>query len=243
MFSDLTNTRDFMKGYPIEPPEYHIKKLDNLYVSILSQNPEMNLLFNPAMGQMGGTTGGGTNQMYGNLESQYINGYQVDLNGNITLPFLGTIKVEGATIQAAESRIKIKALDYLKEPSIKIRLLNFRVTVLGEVTTPGTYYNYDKSLSVIDAISMAKGITDFAEIDKILIMRKSESGTETFRLNLKQSQNVLNSEAFYLQPDDIVYVEPGKNKNARLNSQGTLLMFSGITTLLLLANFVYNLNN
>lgn len=241
MFSDLTSSRDFLKGYPINPPEYQIKKLDNLYVSILSQNPEMNTLFNPASGQMGVT--GGTFQMYGDLSSQYINGYQVDLNGDIYLPFLGAIKVEGATIQAAESRIMAKALDFLKEPSVKVRLLNFRVTILGEVNNPGTYYNYDKSISVIDAISKANGITDFAVIEKVLVMRKTESGTETFRLNLQQSQNVLNSEAYYLQPDDIVYIEPGRNKNTRLNAQSTLLVFSGVTTLLLILNFLSNINN
>jgi len=241
MLDDLRDSRDFLKGFPISPPEYQIKKLDNLYVSILTQDPEMNLLYNPAMGQLGPQ--GGTFQMYGDLTSQNLNGYQVDLNGNVNLPFLGAVKVEGATIPAAEARIKAKALDFLKEPSVKVKLLNFRVTVLGEVNVPGTYYNYDKSISIIDAISMAKGITDFAVINNILVMRKVEGGTQTFRLDLQNSQSVLNSEAFYLQPDDVVYLEPGKNKNTRLNSQSTLLIFSGITTLMLIINFVYNVNN
>jgi polysaccharide biosynthesis/export protein len=244
LFSDLTNNRDLLQGYPINPPEYQIKKQDNLYVSILSQNPEMNLLFNPAMGQIGSTSAAtGTGQMYGELSSQYINGYQVDQKGNINLPFLGAINVEGATIQAAEARIKARALDFLKEPSIKVKLLNFRVTILGEVNAPGTYYNYDKSISVVDAISMARGITDFAEINKVLVMRKTDRGTQTFRLNLQQSHEVLNSEAFYLQPDDIVYLEPGKIKNTRLNSQSYLLVISGITTLVLILNLINNVKN
>ncbi len=242
MFTDISSNRDFLQGYPISPPEYQIKRLDNLYVSILSQNPEMNLLFNPAMGQTGSTSTS-TTQMYGELSSQYINGYQVDLKGNINLPFLGAINVEGATIQAAEARIRAKALDFLKEPSIKVKLLNYRVTILGEVNMPGTYYNYDKSISVIDAISMAKGITDFGEIDKVLVMRKTDRGTQTYRLNLQQSQDVLNSEAYFLQPDDVVYIAPGKNKNTRLNSQSILLAISGITTLVLILNLINNVNN
>lgn len=239
LLTDIQADQDFLRNMPQDAPVYHIKKDDNLYVSILSQNPEMNLLYNPAMAQ---TTGyqTGTQQMYGDLASQYLNGYQVDQEGNIDLPILGKIFVEGASIPVAESKIIIKALEFLKSPTVKVKLLNYKITVLGEVNTPGTYYNYDKSISVLDALSMAHGITDFAQIDNILVMRHTDLGTETFRLNLQSSHSILNSKAYFLQPDDIVYVEPGRNKNAKLRAPSLLLFFSAMTTLAVVFTVFYN---
>ncbi len=231
LLDDLKEEQSFLNDQPPYTPDYIVKKGDNLYVSILSQNPEMNLLYNPASQNNGGETG--TQQMYGSLASQYINGYLVDKGGNISLPILGKIHVEGVSIPIVESQVKVKALEYLKDPTVKVKLLNYKVTVLGEVNMPGTYYNYDKSISVLDALSMAKGITDFAQTDKVLVLRHTDKGTKTYRLNLRSSSNLLNSEAYFLQPDDIIYVEPGKNKNARLRSPSAVLIFSGITTLAL----------
>lgn len=238
---DLESSKEFLRGLPKEAPEYHIKKDDNLYVSILSQNPEMNLLYNPAMAQATGNQTG-TQQMYGTLSIQYLNGYLVDEQGNISLPILGKIHVEGATVQQAESKIMIKALEYLKDPTVKVKLLNYKITVLGEVQNPGVYYNYDKSISVLDAISMASGNTNFARIEKVLVMRHTDQGTETHRINLQVSKSLLNSEAYFLQPDDIVYIEPGRNKNTQLNSPALFLAFSGISTMVLILTLILNNN-
>jgi polysaccharide export outer membrane protein len=242
LVSDLESQEEVLSNMPKDPPVYHIKKNDNLYVSILSQNPEMNILYNPAMAQAGGVQTG-TQQMYGDLSSQYLNGYQVDENGNINLPILGKIDVEGTSIPVAESRILIKALEYLKSPTVKVKLLNYKITVLGEVKMPGTYYNYDKSISVLDAISMANGNTDFAQLDRVLVMRHTDKGTEIHRINLLSSNSLLNSKAYFLQPDDIVYVEPGKNKNTGLRSQAALLALSVVTTVTLVISFIYNISN
>lgn len=242
MLSDLESQKEFLRNMPQDPPVYNIKKDDNLYVSVLSQNPEMNLLYNPAMVQSG-TSQSGTQQMYGSLSSQYLNGYQVDQDGNISLPILGKISVEGVSIPVAESKIMIRSMEYLKDPTVKVKLLNYKITVLGEVVNPGTYYNYDKSISVLDAISMAKGITDFAQLDQVLVMRHTDKGTETYRLNMQLSSNLLNSEAYFLQPDDIVYVEPGKNKNTALRAPSALLALSVVTTVALVFSLVYNISN
>ncbi|NJN24881.1 MAG: sugar transporter [Cyclobacteriaceae bacterium] len=236
---DVGEGEDFLRSLPKEPPPYLIRPNDNLYVSILTQNPEMNMLYNPATPQTTNAQAG-TQQMYGELTSQYLNGYPVDKEGYIVLPVLGKINVEGMTLQDAEIRIKTKAMEYLKEATVKVKLLNYKITVLGEVNTPGIYYNYDKSISVLDILSKAHGNTDFAEIDHVLVLRHKEKGTETFRINLKSSTQLLNSDAYYLQPDDIVYVEPGRNKNIKLRSPAVLLYFSGITTLVLIINLINN---
>lgn len=236
---DLTSDKEFLRALPKDAPEYHIKMDDNLYISVLSQNQEMNLLYNPALAQSLGSQAG-TQQMYGTLQSQFVNGYQVDEEGMVNLPILGKIHLEGVSIPDAESKIMIKALEYLKEPTVKVKLLNYKITVLGEVKKPGTYYNYDKSISILDAISMANGITNFAQLENVLVMRHTDQGTESHRVNLQSSSNLLNSDVFFLQPDDIVYVEPGRNKNTQLRSQETLLIFSGITALTLVMTLILN---
>lgn len=239
---DLEASEEFLRGLPKEAPEYRIKKDDNLYVSILSQNPEMNLLYNPALAQSTGNQTG-TQQMYGTLPIQYLNGYLVDEQGNINLPILGKINVEGATIPVAESKIMIKALEYLKEPSVKVKLLNYKITVLGEVQNPGVYYNYDESISVLDAISMANGNSNFARIEKVLILRHTDQGTETHRINLQSSKSLLMSKAYFIQPGDIVYIEPGRNKNTQLNSPTLLLAFSAVSTVVLVLSLALNYSN
>ncbi len=235
---DVGTGQDFLRAVPQEVPEYHIRTSDNLYVSILSQNPEMNQLYNPALAQNSGNQTG-TQQMYGELSSQFLNGYQVDLGGYITLPVLGKIRVDGLTPAEAEIRIKARASEYLKEPTVKVKLLNYKITVLGEVTKPGVYYNYDKSINVLDAISMANGNTDYAEINNVLVLRHIQTGTETYRLNLTSSRALLTSNAYYLQPDDIVYVEPAKYKNIKLKTPTILLVLSSITTVVLILSFIY----
>lgn len=240
ILDDLQDEQSFLTDQPPYTPDYIVKKGDNLYVSILSMNTEMNQLYNPAVAQSSGQETG-TQIMYGSLASQFINGYLVDKGGNISLPIIGKIHVEGVSIPIVESQVKVKALEYLKDPTVKVKLLNYKVTVLGEVNTPGTYYNYDKSMSILDALSMAKGITDFAQTDKVLVLRHTDKGTKTYRLNLQSSSSLLNSEAYFLQPDDIVYIEPGKNKNTKLRAPSAVLIFSGITTLALVISVILQL--
>lgn len=224
------------------PQEYIIKTNDNLYISILSLNPELNAIYNPAIpanaGNLGGVSGG-TSSNYGEPSSQYLNGYIVNNTGYIDLPVIGQILVDGLTIPEAESKIKLRASEFLKEPSVKVKLLSFKVTVLGEVSNPGIYYNYNISFTVLDAISLANGNTDFSNISKVRVLRQTQAGIVAHRLNL-QNYDFLSSEAFYLQPDDVIYIEPAKYKNVALKTPVVTLMLTTVTTLLLIATFIQN---
>lgn len=212
--------------------EYVIKTNDNLYVDIQSMSPEVNAMFNPTKGM--GTTGG-TQQHYGQPSSQYLNGFQVDFSGNVMLPVIGKVAVAGKTLNAAREVIQLKADEYIKDAMVKVKLLSFKITVLGEVKNPGMYYNYNNNMTVLDGISMASGVTDYGRIQKVLIMRTSEKGSKTFRLDLS-NKKFLSSEAFFLQPNDVVYVEPDKYKNVKLNSPMYSLFLSTVSTLILILN-------
>lgn len=225
-----------------KPQDYVIKINDNLYVSILTSNPELNAIYNPAVPSnisMIGGGAGGTGSNYGTPESQYLNGYMVTKEGFIDLPIIGKIHVDGLTLPEAEEKIKFRAIEFLKEPSVKVKLLSFKVTVLGEVNRPGIYYNYNVSFTVLDAISLANGNTDYSNITKVRVLRQTPAGMIAHRLNM-QNYDFLSSEAFYLQPDDIIYVEPAKYKNVSLKAPVVTLILTTVTTVLLVATFIQN---
>lgn len=226
-----------------KPQEYIIKKNDNLYVSILSLNPELNAIYNSAVpGNVGIGGFGGTSTNYGEPSSQLLNGYMVNKDGFIELPIFGEILVDGLTLAEAEAKIKLTASEYIKDPTVKVKLLSFKVTVLGEVSVPGIYYNYNVSFTILDALSLANGNTDFSNISKVKVLRQSTAGIVTYKLNL-QDYEFLSSEAFYLQPDDVIYVQPSKYKNIPLRTPIWVLVLSGVTTLVLIATFVNTIQN
>lgn len=227
----LNNTKDqeVLKGIPSKLSEYLIKINDNLYVDIQSMSPEVNAMFNPAKGI---PTQAGVQQNYGQLSGQYLNGFQVDLSGDVHLPVIGKIALAGLSLKQARESIQLRVDEYIKDATVKVKLLSFKVTVLGEVKKAGVYYNYSNNMTVLDGISMANGVTDYGRIQRVLVLRPSDEGSKTFRLDLS-NKNFLSSEAFFLQPNDVVYVEPDKYKNVKLNSPIYSLFLSTLSTLIL----------
>lgn len=235
MFQDLSGNVSLYE-LPGDAPEYLIKPFDNLYLSILTLDPQVNQLFNPSTVGGNGMTSG-TQQMYGDRASQYINGYMVTEEGFVSLPILGLIKVTGLNLQEAQEQIKQRAEEYLKEPNVKVKVLNFKVNVTGEVVKPDLYYNYEGNLNIIDAISMAGGITQFANLQDVLVIRHNENETKTYNLNLT-NKSVYLSNVFYLQPNDIVYVKPNKYKRSNENSNIYSLILSTVSTVLVAATLL-----
>lgn len=215
--------------------EHVLKSGDILYVSIKSTSPEVNQLFNPEA-NMEMNSGYGY-QKYTTPSGAYLYGFEIDLEGNIELPIMGKIKVAGVSVSKVESIVQAKADEYLRDAIVKVKLLNFKVTVLGEVRSPGVYYNYNNSITVIEAIALANGNTDYASIKKVMVLRPFPDGNKSFMLDLN-SKNIFMSEAYYLQPNDYVIIQPDKNKNFQLNSQAYSLMFSSISMMLAVLGFI-----
>jgi polysaccharide export outer membrane protein len=117
--------------------------------------------------------------------------------------------------------------------------LNYKVTVIGEVTNPGVHYNYNPEFTVFDAISMASGTKNTALLTNVLVLRQIGDQTKTYRLNLK-SISAINSEGYNLLPNDVVIVPPGKNKNLELQTPIFSLVFSSlaiVTSILLILTY------
>jgi len=224
-----------ISGVSREIAEYKIKPYDNLYVSIRTLNPEVNQLFEGTTSTSGYQTG--TEQMYGTPVSQYINGYQVDSLGTISLPIIGIVDVNGLTMKQVKENIQKKSLEFLKDPTVKVKLLSFKFNIDGEVKNPGVYYSYTEKLNILEAIAIARGVTDNARIKNTLLIRETEKGSKIFHIDLT-SKKLFTSEAYYLQPNDMIYIEPGKNKKMELNTTSYSLFLTTITTVLVLLNFL-----
>ncbi len=230
---DLENQEEQV-GIPAPTTIYKIKSSDNLYIDIQTMNPEINALFNPSKGS---GYQSGTQQNFGDLSSQYLNGFMVDKGGYVKLPIIGKIKVENKTLSEAEELIQNKAYEYLKDATVKVKLLNFKITVLGEVNNPGVYFNYNEYFTILDGISMASGETDYSQISNVKVLRTTEHGSKSYILDLTK-KNFLTSEAYYLQPNDVIYVEPAGAKSRQINTPLYSLVLSSVSTIVLLLNFI-----
>jgi polysaccharide biosynthesis/export protein len=228
---------EIMKSIPIQSIDRKLNIGDILYVSIKSMNPEVNLLFNPETNMQAG--GGSDFQKFTTPSGAYLYGFEIDPEGNIKLPMLGKIQVSGTPVSQVESIVQKRADEFLKDAIVKVKLLNYKVTVLGEVRSPGDYYNYNNSITVLQAIAMANGNTDYAAIQKVMVVRPFPEGNKSYLLDLS-SKDVYLSEAFFLQPNDYVLVQPDKNKNISLNAQAYSMILSGIAILLSTYGIFFN---
>jgi len=189
-------------------------------------NNDLNFLFNPEEGMQNSSNF----SYFEKFESQKqtsIYGYIVDKKGDITLPLIGKIKVAEHFMQDIESVVKLRADQFLKNTVVKVKILNYRVIVLGEVNSPGVYYNYNDNLTILDALAMANGNSDYANIKKVTIMRAESKGKRIYHLNLTKKES-LSSPAFYLQPNDYIIVNPNRSKNIQLNYQIAYLSLSSL---------------
>lgn len=229
--------KEIIKGLAGQATGYILKTGDILYVSIKSMNPEVNILFNPETNMEANSYS--SFQKYLTPSGAYLYGFEIDNEGNINLPMFGKIQVSGIPIAAVEPVVQKKADEFLNDAIVKVKLLNFKITVLGEIRNPNTYYFYDNSLTVLEALALANGNTDFASIKKVMVVRPFPGGRKTYILDLSSKDCYL-SEAFYLQPNDLVIVQPDKYKNFQLNSQAYSLIFSSLSILLAVLGFVIN---
>lgn len=196
-----------------------IQPNDLLTITVSAANLEAVQPFNlpvtsaPRLGEVGGT-------VQGNMQ---IQSYLVDSDGNIEFPVLGTVKVSGLTRQELIEKLKNEISAYVQNPIVNIKIVNFQVTVLGEVNRPGTFTVPDERLSLSKALGLAGDLTIYGRRDNVMILRETGDSKEYKYVDLTQS-DFLNSPYYYLQQNDVVYVEPNKaqlqgasyNRNAQV---------------------------
>ena len=187
-----------------------IQKDDILGITVSSLNIEASAIFN--MGNTSSAQGGGSGD-----PTLTANGFRVDRNGAIQLPLIGSIEVAGLTTVAARTLIESKLITYLKEPVVSLRLINFKVSVLGDVANPGVYPVQNERVSAAEALSMAGDLTITAVRNNVLLVRENAGKREYIRLDL-QKKDFFNSPYYYLQNNDVLYVQPSNAKYASVDS-------------------------
>lgn len=189
-----------------------IQKDDILAITVSSLNPEASAIFNL------GTTSSNQGNAVGNVNPAITaNGFLVDKKGEIQFPLIGSLPVEGLTTAAARELIQSKLVTFLKEPVVSLRLINFKVSVLGDVVRPGTYPVQNERVSVAEALSMAGDLSITAVRNNVLLVREVQGQRKFIRLDL-HSKDLFNSPYFYLQNNDVLYIQPGNAKYASVDS-------------------------
>jgi len=211
-----------------EYQEYHLGVGDNLYIKVQSLDQKSNEFFN--RDQQNRSSG------Y-NDASIYLESYTVDQEGNIFFPFIGPIKVVGLTIDQTKLKIEEVMNKYLKETTIIVKLVNFNITFVGEIRRPGEYKVYQDKINIFEAISLAGDITDYGNKNEVKLMRMSDDGMVLHILDLTK-EDILESPYFYLKPNDVIYIEPLKGKQFAFATFPYALLFSTITTLIVLLTFI-----
>lgn len=182
-----------------------IQPSDILSIIVGSLNPEANEVFNTP----NQFTTASTN--YSNTGGPRVQplGYLVDLNGNIEIPLVGKMKIAGLNTADAADSIRSKLQNYLKEPSVIVRNLNFKVSVLGEVKYPGVFVIPDEKITLPEVLSLAGDLTIYGNRANVMVVREENGKREYARVNLT-SREIFDSPYYYLHKNDMVYIEPVK---------------------------------
>jgi polysaccharide export outer membrane protein len=179
----------------------------------------------------------GMNNAVPNTVMLYINGYSVDPEGNINFPELGYVNVAGKTLEEVTQQLSTKLGSYLQKPTVKIKLVSYKIAVLGEVRTPGYYYFFNDRVTIFEAIGMAGDLTDVADRSKVKIVRNTAKGVEVKYINLLQA-DLLQQETFFMSPNDMIYVQPLPAKNFRINLPALSFATSGLSLVLIIISLL-----
>jgi polysaccharide biosynthesis/export protein len=208
-----------------------IEPEDVLGINVTSLNPEASAIFNYNLSTVTGTNNA--------ANSNPVVGYLVDKKGEIYLPLVGQMKVSGYTTSEVRDLIRKKLLTYLREPVVNIRLLNFKVSVLGDVARPGSFPVQSERITITEALSLAGDLNITAERKNIVLVREKEGEREFIPIDLT-SKKLFSSPYYYLKNNDVLYVQPGNTKYASVDNSyrtvGLLLSALSIVAIILTRN-------
>lgn len=224
-FSDIDSQSNYnVKIESSVDPKIQPDDLLKITVSSLSQ--ESNMLFNAGI-----LTTTGNN----NVSTSPLNdGYLVDKEGEINFPVLGKIKIGGLTKDEAIEEVSFRLREYVKDPIVNIRFMNFKVTVIGEVARPSTFTVATEKITILEALGLAGDMTAYGKRENVLVIRDKDGVRSANRLNLND-KSILSSPYYYLTQNDVVYVEPDKMKAIQTNVNPNRTQFITIASSVLVA--------
>lgn len=215
----------------VTPSAYKILPYDNLYIRVITPDPQWSVLFNTMPVGAGGAV---------TEESAGLFGYTVDSEGRIEIPFVGKIEVGGKTLSEIKTSLDTIFQQYLTDAAITIRLVNNYVSVIGEVRMPGRYILTKDRVTIFEAIAMAGDIEEFGNRQRIQLIRPSPYGPLVKEFSLAD-RSILSSEFYYVMPNDVIYTMPMNGRTFQVNSSFWSLFLSTLTSALGVIAFIRTL--
>ncbi len=213
--------------------EYRIQVNDVLSIRVLGLDDQTHRYFN-VESQQG-------NAMISDA-GLYVNGFNVDKNGQIHLPQVGKLKVQGLTVGEAQDLVQRKINEFFTTATVILKMVNWRVSVLGNVSRPGAYMVYNNQITILDALAMAGGPNELADKTHVTLMRQSDRGVQALYVDLSKT-DVLRSEYYYLLPNDVVYVPALRARSGRLNLEVLAIILSTLSTAAVVFTVIQNNTN
>ena len=214
---------------------------DVLTITVNTLNPEASTPFNLVVSPT--LTNNSNGSQFGS--NRALQTYLVGNDGTINFPMLGSLKVGGLTKAECEKLIHDGILPFMnanENPLVTVRMANYKISVLGEVARPGVFYVSNEKINIFEALAQAGDLTIYGVRDKVKLIRESREGIkEIHTLDLKDA-NIINSPYYYLQQNDIVYVEPNKVKARNSGvGQSTSLWLTTASIFISVASLLYNI--
>jgi polysaccharide biosynthesis/export protein len=223
---DKGNNNEAINNVKTNSFDYKIKSRDQLYIKTVPIDDPSTTSLNSSTQTSAASSG----------MSTYLNGYDVNDSGFVTLPLIGTVFVKDLTIGECQKTIQEKVNVFLKNTLVIVKLLNFDITVLGEVNNPGTYPIYKNQVNVLEVLGLAGDLTIDGNRKQVQLIRQND-GNKIFNIDLTDKK-LLYSDYFYLQPNDILYIKPNRSKIFGTNPFPFATVLSSITTLILIINYL-----
>jgi polysaccharide biosynthesis/export protein len=216
-----------VRSYTLDSFQYKVQPNDILYVKFESLTPKEFDFFSDPTSTQNMTVVGPNALVFGEL---------VDDHGEIPLPVIGKLKVAGMTVFEVQEYLQRVSAQYTDSPIVKVRLINYRITVLGEVVKEGTLTLSNNRVSMLEALGLAGGLGELADRENIKLIRQRGGMTEVHYLNLLD-ENFFNSPYYYVYQNDVLIVPPLKQRPFRKYfGQNLALVVSSLSLLLLVLN-------
>jgi polysaccharide export outer membrane protein len=215
---------------------------DILTITVSTVNPEASAHFNLVVSPLLGKTSSGGQSI---SSARALQTYLVGNDGTISFPVLGTLKVSGLTKGECEKLIHDRIMPYMnasENPVISVRMTNYKISVLGEVARPGVFTVNNEKINIFEALAEAGDLTIYGVRNRVKLIREDAEGKKKiYTMNLNDV-NIINSPCYYLQQNDIVYVEPNKVKSRNSSvGQTTSLWLTSTSILISMASLLYNI--
>lgn len=203
--------------------ELRVQTDDQLAISVTSKDVELLQRFNNNT-----LIGGGNNSQTGTNTINVSSGvsyFRVDQKGNIEFPIFGTIHVGGMTTGDISALIQKRMVDegYINDAVVNTKIMSFKVTVMGDVKNPGTQTYQGERLTILEALGKAGDLTNSAHRNNVLVIREENGKRTAYEVNLLDNQAVFNSKVYYLQQNDVIYVQPNKSQRVKGSTSYTWL--------------------